>query len=75
MAREAGGRRPMSPRAVQSVLLVLGTDHPRAREFVAIEEAEPEFENSEGDVIARTHEIAPGVKRAKWRTSVTLQYA
>jgi SnoaL-like domain len=44
-------------------------------EQFAMEKAEPEFEEIDGDVIARTHEILAGVKPAKWRMSVSLQCA
>jgi ketosteroid isomerase-like protein len=37
-------------------------------EHFAIEQAEPEFEESEGDVIARTHEIA------RWRETGEVAY-
>jgi hypothetical protein len=36
-------------------------------EQFAVEQAEPAFEDIEGDVIARTHEIARWREMAKWR--------
>ena len=44
-------------------------------EQFAIEQADAEFADVDGDVIARTRGSHAGAKRAKWRTSVTLRCA
>ena len=44
-------------------------------EQFALEQSEPEFEDIEGDVIARTMRSLAGVKVAKLRMSATLQCA
>jgi hypothetical protein len=44
-------------------------------ERLAMEQAEPEFEDAEGDVIARRMRSLAGVKPVRWRMSVILRCA